>query len=322
MGRLESMGRLEIARSLSACLKQVLSAGGAGLVTALTVLFKFSIIEASLTFIAGSFLSAVNFIGSFLLIQVFGFRLATKQSPLFGAALGRLRHVLLGEDFTDEVHWTFRTQLASAIGNLLFVIPAAFIVGQGYFWVMGDPVVEVETAQYAIQSLNPWKTGTLLYATGTGIMLWFCSFAGSLTAHQLGFHSKRAANVLFNVFLGILLAGIPMLGKALHLPLDVRHFTLSGGAFALATSTLGWKEAWNAGLGSALVGVLAIGVLNFSVSFAIAFFFSKRAEVEGLLPGVESKREISQSQITHPVAQKMKRGNSSQKRDKEAGVLI
>src|SRR5437763_8066 len=91
------------------------------------------------------------------------------------------------------------------------------------------------------------------------------AFAGAL--------SGIGGNVALGVFLGMT---VPIAGF-FGLPLDVRHVTLSTGSLALAGAALGWRACLHAGFIFAAVGVIAIGLLNFGVSFACALFVALRA---------------------------------------------
>ena len=268
------MGHHEAARSPAACLRTLLAAGGAGFITAGTVILKLLILHASLTLFRGGFFVALNFMISFIFIQIFNFKLATKQSSLFGAALGRrLRSFRAGFDheiFRREMEWGLKTQAMSALGNLTFVIPVVYV----FHLIFHSTFIDPATARIALQSLHPWKSASLPYAVFTGCLLWLCTFLGGAMANRFGRFSKTSATLFFNVFLGAALAFIPVLGKVLKIPLDVRHFTLSGGTVAVAATSLGFHKALDAGLISALFGVLWIGVLNFSVSFGLAFMHS------------------------------------------------
>lgn len=265
MDHLCRMGQREIAKSYRACLRILLAAGGAGFITAGTVIFKHVILHSSLSWLTCGILAALNFVASFLFMQLLGFRLATKQSSLLGAALART------ERFRDELVWSFRTQSFSAFGNLAFVIPAIFAFHLIYLKFSGAPFLDPEAARSLLESLHPWKGGTLVYAALTGCILWWCTLFGAALANWLRPFSKTVASVGFNIILGFVLAFTPLLGRWLHIPLDVRHFTLSTGAAAIAVASLGFREALHAGLLPAALGVLCIGLLNFGVSAALAY---------------------------------------------------
>ncbi len=279
LDHLGKMGQREIVRSYSACIRLLFSAGGAGFITVGTVILKTRILHAPLNLLSAGLFSTINFAGSFLLMQAFGFRLATKQAPLLGAALARrlkqLRSSLACSALLrNEMRWSFRTQFLSAFGNLAFVIPAAM----GFHWIYaamtGHVFLDPLLARKSLQSLNPLNSGTLVYAAFTGCLLWLCTLTGGALANRFKAFSKGTATAFFNISLGAVLAFAPLVCKGLGIPLDVRHFTLSGGMVALATASLGFRQAWNGGLLAAMGGVVSIGILNFSVSFALAFLSS------------------------------------------------
>ncbi|MGZ3686671.1 MAG: hypothetical protein ACXVBW_00130 [Bdellovibrionota bacterium] len=270
---LSHMGSREVARSYRACLMILLTAGGAGVVTAGTVIFKAQLHGSPLSPVTILALGAINLVASFLLMQFFGFRLATKQAPLLGASLARKWNALVASN-RDEVQWTARTQLSSALGNVGFVIPTAFAMQAVLSRALGHPLLSSHHAHELLASLNPWSTGTLAYATLTGGLLWLCSLIGATVASRMG-RSKRVASAVFNISLGTFLALVPYLGTRLGMPLDVRHFTLSGGAVALSVASLGFGDALANGMLPALLGVFGIGILNFGVSFALSFALTR-----------------------------------------------
>jgi site-specific recombinase len=274
LDQIGKMGHREVSRSYHACLRLLLSAGGAGFVTAGTVIFKMRILYAPLSLLGGGVLAMVNFVASFLLMQLLGFRLATKQSPLLGASLARRWRE------KNEILWSYRTQAASAAGNLSFVLASAFAFQVAYQHYTGNSFLTHEAAVHALQSVHPWKSASIPYAALTGGILWACMMSGGAVASRFKPFSKSMATALFNIGLGATLAFAPVIGKSLGIPLDVRHFTLSGGLVAMATASLGFKDAWNAGLLAAFSGVLVIGTLNFTVSAALSFLSaSSRPEV-------------------------------------------
>ena len=273
------MGRHEVARSNLASFKTLFAAGGAGLITAGTVVLKISILHRAFGPWMVGLLATLDFVVSFLLMQALGFRLATKLAPLFGSALAyqwKKFERIKNTRFNQEFWLSFKTQLISALGNFIFVVPAAVVFHFLYKTLTGAGFLDPPAATAILASFNPWKTGTLLYAALTGVLLWFCTFLGGWVGHRFKPLSKTMTTVFFNVFLGALLAFIPVLGKALGIPLDVRHFTLTGGAIVIATSSLGIHGALHSGLGTAFLGFFLIGVLNFSVSFILAFLVSLR----------------------------------------------
>lgn len=292
--------------------KMLLSAAGGGVLTAGTAALKFLIGWLKFApFVEGA-LSAINYAGSFLVMQMMGFTLATKQPSVTAAALaGTLRetsaHPELGKLVTTIACIT-RSQLAAAVGNVGMVIPASLCFD--YYWRTthdGAPFLDAETAAYVVHSLHPTETGTLWYATLTGILLWISSLCAgwlenwsayrrlpeAISDHWLGRFVGRRTMAFFarvfsrnisgfggNTSLGVLLAATPIAGKFFGLPLDVRHVTLSTGALTLALSALGTHPSAPEAVAAAL-GIAAIGALNFGVSFVLSLNVALRArEVE------------------------------------------
>jgi site-specific recombinase len=79
-----------------------------------------------------------------------------------------------------------------------------------------------------------------------------------------------------NVAIGFLLGMVPVFGKFLGLPLEVRHLTLSTGSLTLAICTLG-TDAFLQGAFYCVAGIAVLGALNFGVSFALALAVALRA---------------------------------------------
>ena len=292
--------------------KMMLSAAGGGILTAGTAALKFLIGWLKFApFVEGA-LSAINYAGSFLVMQMLGFTLATKQPSVTAAALaGTLRetsgHPELGPLVTTIASIT-RSQLAAAIGNVGMVIPASLAFD--YYWGLthdGAHFLDAETSAYVLHSLHPTQTGTLWYATLTGVLLWISSLCAgwlenwsayrrlpeAIADHWLGRFVGRRTMAFFarafsrnvagfggNTSLGILLAATPIAGKFFGLPLDVRHVTLSTGALTLALASLGMAPS-NPEATAAAIGIACICALNFGISFVLSLNVALRArEVE------------------------------------------
>jgi site-specific recombinase len=319
-----SKGEHYITRTRAEYRRMLLAAGGGGLLTSLTAALKFLIAAERLPVLVHLIVSGWNYAASFLLMQALGFRLATKQPSVTAAALaGKIqehqRHSLRvsgsddprafsaidADEFAAEVARITRSQFAAAAGNLLFVIPAAWAIDQGWRQLHGRPFLDLEPARYAIASLDPIHTLTLPFAALTGILLWLTSVLSGwidnwiayrqvptairestrlhrlvgrrLTSFAAGLFERQFATAVGNVTLGFLLAFPAVLGAVTGLPIDVRHVTLSTGALTLGVSAVGWDGVTSEALRAAGLGILGIGLLNFGVSFALALATAMRA---------------------------------------------
>ncbi|RJS22407.1 gliding motility protein [Corallococcus sp. H22C18031201] len=286
------------------------SAAGGGLLTAGTAAMKFFLGSLSLAPFFAGFFAALNYAGSFVVMQFLGFTLATKQPSMTAATLAGA----VGEN-TDEhgrlerlaelVPRITRSQLAAALGNLGCVLPVAVAVALIFQRVMGHPLLSADKAQHVVESLHPWHSAALLWAAFTGVLLWVSSVAAgwlenfvvyrqipeALAHHRvlravLGVSGARkvadglmhhAAGVGGSVTLGVLLAVAPGVAGFFGVPLDVRHVTLSFGSLAFAGCSLGPEAVLEPDFLAAVLGIGFIGLLNFGVSFALALAVALRA---------------------------------------------
>jgi site-specific recombinase len=285
------------------------SAAGGGLLTALAVGGKFALTALALApFFTGLFVG-LNYAVAFVLMQLLGFTLATKQPSVTAATLagaisegtedGRL------ERLVELIPRLTRSQLAAALGNLSCVLPAGVAVAAGYHFITGHSFLSVEKAQAVVDTLHPWRSGTLPFAALTGLVLWVGSLAGgwlenfvvyrrlpeALAHHRLlrGLLGEAGARRLSegflhqvsglggSVVLGGLLALVPLVGSFFGVPADVRHVTFVFGSLAFAGHALGPEAVLQPDFLLALVGTVGTLACNFSVSFCLALAVALRA---------------------------------------------
>jgi site-specific recombinase len=279
--------------------KMFRSAMGGGAVTAITVFVKLTIANFNLVGFIKGLAESLNYSGSFLWIQVMGWTLATKQpsatAPFIASSLMKSM-----TESRRSIIALLRTQFIAVLGNLSTVFPICFIVSWTMFH-LGHPFL---TEHHAVDQFNSTNIlgPTALYAAFTGILLFSASlFAGwfenwiilnrledrlmsNERLHNL-LGSKRAisfaefvgknANALAaNTTLGFLLGLTPQVLKFFGIPLEVRHITLATGAFAASLPTLldHGLQVWP--FINSVAGLLIIGILNISVSFAMAFLLA------------------------------------------------
>jgi site-specific recombinase len=283
------------------------SAAGGGVLTAGTTILKFLIAWGHFAPAVEGMFASMNYALSFLVMQALGFTLATKQPSMTAAALAATLRETSTRTGLDELVTLIaritRSQLAAALGNVGLVIPTVLALDRLQIARSGRPFLDRETATYVLHSLDPFTSGTVLYAAFTGVVLWTSSIAAgwlenwavyrrlpeAIAQHRLGrIVGRRTMQWCSGVFarnvsgfggcvsLGVLLGMIPVFGKFFGLPLDVRHITLSTGGLMFAVSALG-PEAISYGLPQAALGIAVIGILNFSVSFLLALGVALRA---------------------------------------------
>ncbi len=276
--------------------KMFRAAMGGGMITALTVFIKIFATKVHLTGFIKGFTDSLNYSGSFLLIQILGWTLATKQpsatAPFIASALTKSI-----TEARRSIVALLRTQFIAVLGNLSSVFPICLLVS----WLAltsGHAILtdeEVMTTFFSTNILGP----SALFAVFTGFLLFFASLIagwfenwvittrltnrmmnseflhktfGTNRAHSLAdFVGKNSNSLAANISLGFLLGLLPQIIKFFGIPIEVRHVTLATGAFAsslpqaLKIGVSGWD------LANSLIGIFVIGIINISVSFSLAF---------------------------------------------------
>lgn len=282
----------------------LLSAAGGGVLTAFTALAKTMISRAQpAPFFEGLF-QWINFSGSFLTMQALHLTLATKQPSMTAPALAsKLKESNDRGEFANLVARLTRSQFAAAVGNLGATIPAAIALDLVCRMLTGGPLLTPEHAAKTIESLHPWHSLTIPFAMLTGVLLWLSSIvagwvenwfvyrrlpealaqsvwlptgsSGKRSQALSGWLVRNVGPVGGNLSLGFLLAFTPILGRFFGLALDVRHVTISMASLTLAACALPQWD-WPVLLLTS-ASVVVVGLLNFSVSFALALATAAKA---------------------------------------------
>ena len=282
---------------------------GGGLLTVGTAAIKLMVTHQGLPPFVEGFLAGLNYAVSFVLMQNFHLALATKQPSMTGATLARIIHhcrdASKSDELADYVARITRSQLAAALGNIVAVSAGAIVFSMLWKWATGAPFLSVETAEYAVTSLNPLHSGTIFYAMLTGVILWLSSLAGgwienwavyhqlprAIEEHRLGTAvspetltriseslSRNIAGWGGSIVLGFMLGMTPVVGHFFGVPLDVRHVTLSTGTLALGVTSRGPEVLGHGVLLWAALGIAVTFVLNLGVSFYLALRLALRAQ--------------------------------------------
>lgn len=284
------------------------SAAGGGVLTCGTAVAKFLVKWGHFAPFLDGLLSSLDYAASFVVMQLVGATLATKQPSMTAAALAGTIRDRAGPGRLDElvplISRIARSQFAAAVGNVSAVIVTALIFDAIWQHTTGAPFLDPDTSRSVVASFDPLHSGTLPFAALTGVLLWVSSLAAgwfenwivyrrlpdAIEHHRIGrrvgrarmarlarFLEREAAGFGGSVALGFLLGMIPVFAKFFGLPIDVRHITLSTGSLTLALSSVGAAAVGWAAVASAAVGIALIGLLNFGVSFALALVVALRA---------------------------------------------
>jgi site-specific recombinase len=301
-------GEHYITRDRSAYARMLKAAAGGGAVLAGTTLMKFTVAALGLTAFWAGFWAGVNYAGSFMLIYLMQWTVATKQPAMTAPAMAeKLRDVsndVAVEGFVDEVTHLIRTQSAGILGNLSMVAPLVLGAQLAAQVLFGEPLVGVKNADYVLDSLTLLGP-TALFAAFTGVLLFISSLIGGWVENWFVWHrldsaiawnprmvaalgSARAqrwaaywrnhiSGFSSNISLGLMLGIVPVVAVFFGLPLQVRHITLSMGQLSAAVGALGWDVFQHSAFWWCLGGVAVTGFLNLSVSFFLAFRLALRS---------------------------------------------
>ena len=287
--------------------RHVRAAMGGGVIVALSVLLKFTISAWGLAPLPGGFLASMNYAIGFVVIQLLGFSLATKQSSTTAATIaGAIHKAKNGEvdigSLVELCARTTRSVVGAAFGNISAVVPTMLFLGWMWRRTYG-PFLSDKDAAYVLHSLNPIHSWVILHGAIAGVLLWTSSvYAGwlenwaayrrlpeAIARHRwgkrLGRHrmervahwfQKHIAGFGGNISLGFLLGMAAPIGGFTGLPIAVAHVTLASGTLALAAVTLG-KGVASKDFVWAMVGILCALTMNFMVSFWLAISVALRA---------------------------------------------
>ena len=307
---------------------------GGGAVTALTTLLKFMVVAIGLSAFWGGFWAGVAYAGTFIMIQLLHFTLATKQPAMTAPAMAaKLKDIdsdetaTTLEDFVDEVTHLVRSQVAAVLGNVFMVVPAVLLVNVLIELLLGHPMISSESARHVLESITLLGP-TLLWAAFTGVVL----FASSMIAgwvenwfvlHHIGSaiqHNPRFTAVLgtrravrwsvfmrenisgfaSNMALGFMLGLIPAFTGFFGVELELRHVTLSTGQLAAAGASLGLEAFRHAPIWWSMASIPLIGALNLGVSFYFAFRLALQAHNVSRLDRARIRAAIWARWRTHP----------------------
>jgi site-specific recombinase len=287
------------------------SAMKGGAVTSFIAVFKNLITALELPLFWHGFAYSLNYSFGFLAIDATGGTLATKQ-PAFTASAVASSLDTKGNTYKPNLYnlavtvaRVSRSQIASFIGNLLIVYPGAFGLAWLYDIIMHKKILEGHAAVVMLESQHPWHSLSLLYACNTGVFLFFSGIIAGYIQNKIRFGQigrrlkshpwwradtseekrsarsefieKNAGAIIGNIALGFMLGMSWMVGKFFGFPFDIRHITISAGNVAVALYGLGIQHVRVSYLVIIFCGVLAIGLINFLVSFSLAFLVAVKS---------------------------------------------
>jgi site-specific recombinase len=292
-------------------IRMMWSAMKGGGITAVITIIKNLLTGIELPIFWHGFAYSVNYSIGFLAIDATGSTLATKQ-PAFTASAVASSLDTKGNTYKPNLYnlavtvaRVSRSQIASFIGNLLFVFPGAFLLAWLYDLATKTKILEGDKAIAMLESQHPWHSLSLLYACNTGVFLflsgiiagyvqnkivygriaerlknhpsWHSRASTEKRVRRISFIEKNAGVMIGNISLGFMLGMSSIVSKFLGIPFDIRHITISAGNVAVALYGIGLVNVPLTYTIILFFGVLGIGFLNFFTSFSLAFIVAVRS---------------------------------------------
>jgi site-specific recombinase len=280
-----------------------------GAIIAFMACFKILLGKAEMPPLTGAIAFCLNYGLGFCLIHILHGTVATKQPAMtanaiaasIGEAGGKLRNI---DTLTDLIARTVRSQIVAILGNICIAIPLAGLIAYLVLGVSGEHFVSPEKATHLYEEQSLIHSGAVFYAAIAGVCLFL---AGLISGYydnyaaynriperilQLGWpkrlfgeaRMRRVAtyvgnnlgSLAGNLFFGFLLGGATIFGVLFGLPIDIRHVAFSSAFVGIAYVGLDfapdiWLFVW------AALGVATIGIVNLTVSFALALNVALRA---------------------------------------------
>ncbi len=285
-----------------------LSACGGGFIVSFMVIIKLFLHYAHLPPLWEGLAYSINYASGFVIVQLLGFTIATKQPAMTAAYIaGSLDGAEGKKDFVRfaaTIASVSRSQIVSFAGNLLVVFPFSLL------WIYliglagGDRFIEGHTAAKVLQDISPIRSLSWLFAAFAGFDLFMAGLISgfgdnkvivSRIGMRLQHHpwlirhvtpgrlmrlslylEHNLGGLMGNVAVGVMLGMTAFVGHITGLPLDIRHVTFSTGNFALGVYGAHFHIVLGTIL-SCVAGLAVIGFMNFLVSFWLALFVAMRS---------------------------------------------
>lgn len=291
--------------------KMIASAMWGGFIISFIAIFKNLINKLQLAPFPAGFLFSMNYSAGFILIEETGSTLATKQPAFTASAVASSLDSKKTEGEPDldglavTVARVLRSQIASFFGNLIIVFPLTFLLAWGYHEIFNRQIVSGGAALKMLVDQHPWRSASLLYACFTGFFLFVSGIIAGYWQNKIQYGrirerlirhpalkrtispkrlnrlatyvEKHFGSLMGSIALGFFLGFSGVLGKIFGIPFDIRHITIAAGNTAIGVYGLGLDNIPSWFMLAVFTGVLGIGLMNFVVSFSLAFIMAVKS---------------------------------------------
>lgn len=246
----------------------------------------------------------LNYAVGFVMLQANGGTLATKQPAMTASAVAGALDSRSGENNMAELAITLskvmRSQLASLMGNIIAVFPAALTLAFTWNNVFGHNLLDGASAQAYLDQQNPLSSLCWLYAGIAGLFLFLSgiisgyfenymvhgkiakrlkehpNYRGKTMNKFAGYLERHIGMLAGNISLGFFLGFAAFFGEIFGIPFDIRHVTFSTANVAFGLIGVGFHVPLSELLWL-ISGIILIGMFNLLVSFSLAFYVAMKS---------------------------------------------
>ncbi|GAB4337633.1 MAG: site-specific recombinase [Flammeovirgaceae bacterium] len=300
-------GKHYISTNKEEFIKLLWAALGGGLIVAFLVCIKTLVYFLHAPKFWEAFFYSINYSLGFIIIHLLHFTLATKQPAMTASTIALSLDKQKGNLMNDSVvmfSQIFRSQMISLLGNVLMVVPIAYLLAWSYQNFYGMPIADTEKASKMIAEIHPFNSLSLVFAALTGVYLMTAGLISGIYDNSVVYNQipqrienhpflnkvfprkwlislakyigKNLGGLAGNFYLGIFLGTTSVIGFMMGIPLDIRHITFSAGAFALSYQVLEEQIVKEEIIWS-VIGILGIGFFNVLVSFGLSVMVALKA---------------------------------------------
>ena len=278
------------------------SATVGGCIIAFMACLKLVLTDADMAPLTGALAFCLNYGLGFCLIHIVHGMVATKQPAMTANTIaasisqsgGKLRDI---EVLSAMVAGAVRSQIVATLGNIGVAVPVAGLIAWTVRQLSGEAFVDADKALRLLGDQSLITSGAVFYAAIAGVCLFVAGLISGYydnyavynrvperieqlewTRRLFGEARMRRVSAYVgdnlgalagNLFFGFLLGGVTIFGVLFGLQLDIRHVAFSSAFIGIAFVGLdfspdSWALLW------AVLGMICIGWINLTVSFALA----------------------------------------------------
>ena len=275
-----------------------------GLLISIFALFKIKLDSLGMPLLEEGILFGMNYTLCFVLVDMLGGVIATKQPAMTANTLTRIlgpnnkKNSLSPNEFSWLVADASNSQFISLVGNVVVAWILATVFSQLYWSYYGHEIVDYFKAKKLLELNNIFQSGAIFYAGIAGVFLSLSGLISGYVSNAILYyqlnerikekykfrpHSYRVAQYFSNRLskfvgsgaLGFFLGMSGAIGMFSGLPLDIRHVAFSSAHIGYGEASL--HATWSLNIGmQMLISILVIGLVNFVISFHLTTMVAMR----------------------------------------------